>query len=285
MALGLLLSGHLSGLTWMVPYLLFLMLFFTFSSVKPKELSFAPWHIWLIAIQVVGSLLVYMLFRNHNPIVAQGAMICVLAPTATASVVIGQLLGAKIESMITYTLLCNAVVAIAVPLALPLVGAMPEMPFWSSVLLILGKVVPIIVLPIVAAFLIRWVSTRAIKTIARGRSSTLYLWGFMLMLTIGQLTESVKVMPKEQMSSLLYLGIVALVLAPLQFGVGRAIGKRYGEPVAVAQSLGQKNTVLAIWLAQTYLHPVSSFAPATYILWQNIINSLQVWYKKRKEME
>ena len=34
--------------------------------------------------------------------------------------------------------------------------------------------------------------------------------------------------------------------------------------------LGQKNTVLAIWMAYTYLNPLSSVGPGSYVLWQNI---------------
>ena len=46
--------------------------------------------------------------------------------------------------------------------------------------------------------------------------------------------------------------------------------------------MGQKNTILAIWMAQNYLDPLCSIAPAAYVLWQNIINSIQLW-KKGKE--
>ena len=51
--------------------------------------------------------------------------------------------------------------------------------------------------------------------------------------------------------------------------------------ISGGQALGQKNTILAIWMAHTYLNPLSSVAPGSYVLWQNIINSWQLW-KKRK---
>ena len=59
-------------------------------------------------------------------------------------------------------------------------------------------------------------------------------------------------------------------------------------PVMMKQSkdlalwaLGQKNTVLAIWMAYTYLNPASAIAPGSYVVWQNIINSWQLWKKRR----
>ena len=54
------------------------------------------------------------------------------------------------------------------------------------------------------------------------------------------------------------------------------VGGHYGDKVSGGQGLGQKNTVLAVWLALAYMHPIASIAPAAYIAWQNIINSWQL---------
>jgi len=91
--------------------------------------------------------------------------------------------------------------------------------------------------------------------------------------------------------SLLFMiaaGVLALIICILQFALGKHIGKRYGDKVAGGQSLGQKNTVLAIWMAQTYLNPVSSIIPAIYVILQNVYNSYQLWQKdtnRRKQLE
>ena len=75
---------------------------------------------------------------------------------------------------------------------------------------------------------------------------------------------------------------VALIICVLQFWFGRRIGKKYNSIVAGGQGLGQKNTILAIWLTQTYLNPVASIGPGSYVLWQNIVNSYQLWRKERQ---
>ncbi len=75
--------------------------------------------------------------------------------------------------------------------------------------------------------------------------------------------------------------IAALLLCILQFAVGKYIGKRHGDIVAGGQAIGQKNTVLAIWMAQTFLSPMSSLVPAMYIIWQNLYNSYQIWQKNK----
>ena len=68
----------------------------------------------------------------------------------------------------------------------------------------------------------------------------------------------------------------------VQFWFGRRIGRKYDDIVAGGQGLGQKNTILAIWMAQAYLNPISSIAPGAYVLWQNMINSWQVWRSRKK---
>ena len=73
------------------------------------------------------------------------------------------------------------------------------------------------------------------------------------------------------------LGVLAGVACIAQFAIGRRLGRRFGDRVAGAQGLGQKNTVLAVWMATTYLNPITSIAPAAYIAWQNTINSIQIY--------
>ena len=67
-----------------------------------------------------------------------------------------------------------------------------------------------------------------------------------------------------------------------QFIAGRKIGSRYGKTVTGGQGLGQKNTVLTIWMALSYLDPISSVGPGAYVLWQNMVNSYQLWRKQRQ---
>ena len=76
------------------------------------------------------------------------------------------------------------------------------------------------------------------------------------------------------------LAVVAGVICVAQFALGRKIGAKFGDTVAGGQSLGQKNTILAVWMAQSFLNPLSCVAPTAYIVWQNIVNSYQIYKKK-----
>jgi BASS family bile acid:Na+ symporter len=73
---------------------------------------------------------------------------------------------------------------------------------------------------------------------------------------------------------------IALVVCLIQFAIGHWLGRKNGDEAAGGQALGQKNTVLAIWLSQSFLNPLACIAPTAYIVWQNIVNSYQM-YKHR----
>lgn len=76
---------------------------------------------------------------------------------------------------------------------------------------------------------------------------------------------------------------ISLIVCSAQFAIGKIIGQRYNERIAGGQALGQKNTVLAIWMALTYVHPIASIGPASYVVWQNCINSWQLWKKNKQD--
>ena len=71
------------------PTLIFLMLFFTFCRVQPRQMRVKQLNVWLLAFQIVGSIVVYQSFVWIDKLLAQGAMNCVKDPVAMAAVVIG----------------------------------------------------------------------------------------------------------------------------------------------------------------------------------------------------
>ena len=79
------------------------------------------------------------------------------------------------------------------------------------------------------------------------------------------------------------IALAGLITCCLQFFWGKRIGGHYNDRISGGQALGQKNTVLAIWMAYTYLNPLSSVGPGSYVLWQNLINSWQLWKKRKKQ--
>lgn len=284
MVLGALFYKFFDSISYLIPYLIFAMLFVTFCRVSAKEVRFTPLHWMLITIQLVGGVAIYFLLCKISGVVAQGAMICAFAPTAMAATAIGGMLGANVATMASFCLMSNMGVAIAAPLLFSAIGANPEISFIHSFVMVLAKVVPLLILPFILSLVLEKVSKRWHKAISDHQGVSFWLWAVSLTIVVGRTVQFLVIQPSENYTIEFVLAGVALVLCLIQFAVGRRIGRKYGDRVAGGQSLGQKNTVLAIWMAQTWLDPLSSIAPAAYVIWQNIVNSWQLWrYKEETE--
>ncbi|MFI3306644.1 MAG: transporter [Rikenellaceae bacterium] len=261
------------------PLLIFLMLFVTFCRVRIRDLRITWLHVILVLFQVVATPLVYyVLLPVGGEIVAQGGMVCFLAPIAMAAVAIGALLGANVTTMVSYTLICNLVMAFVAPIYLDLFGN-GECTFAQ----ILGRVVPLLLAPLVMAQLLKFVWHNAAEWIGGHSQMSFYMWLVSMALTLARTTRYiVDVSDTITFATALALAAVAFASCVAQYGVGRLLGRRFGDGVAGAQSLGQKNTVLTVWLSQAFLYPVSSIAPTSYIIWQNLVNSYQLYRHDRR---
>ena len=259
------------------PSLIFLMLFFTFCRVNVRNMRLQPLHLWLLTAQILFSMAVYAILLPFSQTVAQGGMICVLTPIAMAAVVIGGMLGADIVSMTTFSLLCNMTIALVAPVILTLTGNGD-----CSLAVILAKVAPLLILPFAAAQACRALTPKISGWVAAHSQISFYLWLVSLTVIIGRTTTFILDHPEADGTVETASAAVALVICLVQFAFGRWLGRRYGDAVAGGQSLGQKNTVLAVWMAQSFLDPISSVAPTAYIVWQNFVNSYQIWRKDRE---
>lgn len=257
------------------PLLIFLMLFCTFCRVSIREMKPTMLHLWLMVAQVVATFVVYFALRPFGDTVAQGGMICALTPVAMGAMVLAGMLGAKVETMATHSLICNLATAFIAP---PILSA------WGngtcSVLIILLRVTPLLILPFVLAQLCRWLTPKVATMIARKSMLPFYMWLISIVIIMGKMTTTILESGVENIRTEIILATVALVICLVQFRVGRWLGVKFGDKVAGAQALGQKNTIFAIWLSNQFLNPLACIAPTAYILWQNIVNSLQI-YRRR----
>lgn len=257
------------------PGFIFAMLFCTFCRVNVRDMKPTWLHFWLMVAQIVATVAVYFVLLPLGDTVAQGGMICALAPMAMGAVVIAGMLGANVATMATHSLICNFVIAFLAP---------PLLSMWGNgtctITEILVRVSPLLIGPFVLAQMCRLLTPKAAKWIGSHTLIPFYIWLLSLVAIMGKTTWFIIQSGTEHIATEVILAVVALVICLLQFGVGHWLGKRYGDRAAGGQALGQKNTVMAIWLAQAFLNPLSCVAPTAYIVWQNIVNSYQM-YKHR----
>ena len=258
----------------LTPLLIASMLFLTFCRIDLRDMRLRWVHLIMLAVQIVGGVVVFVALRPWlGEVVAEGAMMCVLAPIAMAAVVIGGMLGAKVAPMVSYSLVCNIVTAVVVP---PILHAFGNGS--CTFVEIISRVAPTLIAPFVVAQALRYTLPKVAKWFADHSSYSFYLWLFSLVLVMGRTTAFIIDTPAD-ISVEVELALVALVLCLAQFRLGRYIGERSGDRVAGAQSVGQKNTILAIWLTLNFLNPIASIAPTAYIVWQNFVNSYQIYRK------
>lgn len=267
---------------YLTPALIFAQLLLTFCRVNPRQFRIRKWHVWLLIFQVVCASLAYLALAPMSAVLAQGALVCLICPTATAAAVITHKLGGSAETLITFTLMDNVLAAIYVPLVFPLVYAQSGgLDFVDSFLLILGKVFPLLIFPFIMAQVLRLWVPRAHDWLRDHSGLAFYIWALALAMVMGKTAKSI-VDDSDEMLVVLSLALVAVAACAVQFLFGKVTGGRYGDRISGGQALGQKNTVLAIWMAQTYLNPLSCVAPGAYVLWQNVVNSYQLWKKRNK---
>ena len=282
MIVGILFHRQLAVFSLAIPYLLSTMLFITYCRVSWSDIRLTKFHYILLTIQYVGSALVYLLLLPINEILAQAAMICVLTGTATSAPVVAGLLGGSISVTAAYAIISNLSVAFIGPLFLSLIGDSGQsLPFATSFWHIFRSVMPILIIPFVLALLLQKTSPKIHRKVQSAQIISFYIWAIALTLVIGNVTRFVRLQAEGNFMLLALIAFASLVICLLQFYFGRRIGRRFGRTIAGGQGLGQKNTVLAIWLTQTYLNPLASLGPGAYVLWQNLVNSWQIWKSKK----
>ena len=284
MLIGIIFHDSIHYLAFLSPYLIFVMLLVTFCRIKPEEFHIGRFIWILLAIQILGAIVIYLAIAPASQDIAQGAFICVFCPTATAAPVITGMLGGSVTLLATYSLVSNISVALLAPILFTLIGSHTDISFLDSTLLISRRVLPLILAPLALALLFKAWMPRVHASIASRQSLSFYLWACALIIVVGNAVSFVMHEPADRIPEMIIIAMASLAVCCMQFGIGRVIGRRYGDKISGAQGLGQKNTVLAIWMALTYLNPIASVGPAAYVAWQNTINSLQLYYKGRADI-
>lgn len=270
-------------LTFLTPTLIFCMLLLTFCKVRPRDLKPKLLHLWLLLIQLGAAPLIYWLLRGIDEVLAQAVMVCIICPTATSAAVITAKLGGSAASVSTYTFFANIGVAILVPALFPLIEPHPGSEFLSSLLIIFRRVFILLICPLLTAWLLQRCLPKVHHALSGIPDLAFYMWAFALSIVTAQIITSFM----EYSGGWRIAGVIAIstcITCCLQFFLGKTIGSIYNDRISGGQALGQKNTILGIWMAHTYLNPLAAIGPGFYVLWQNIVNSWQLW-KKRKQSD
>lgn len=273
---------------WMSEWLpigLFAILYVTFCKIKLHELRPRTWHfvIQLVRTCISASVVGLILLFGDNPdvkLILEGIFICFICPTASAAAVVTEKLGGSIGSLTVFTMIANVVTMIIIPLFFPMVEREADITFLSTMLMVLRNVTLVLVVPLILALLSRRVIPKVVKKLNTYRDLGFYIWCANLAIVTGVTLQNLH---HSTVSGwvLWTLLISPLAVCLIQFAIGKAVGRHYGDSISAGQALGQKNTVVGIWLTLSFLNPLAAVAPGAYVLWQNLVNGWQIWYKEK----
>lgn len=284
MLTGLVFHDYIHYIAFLSPYLIFIMLLITYCRVKISDFQTGP-HIWgLLAVQILGAIGAYFIISPFSEELAQGIFICIFCPTATAAPVITGMLGGKITRVATYSLFSHTAVAFLAPIFLSFMNPDSGIKFIDSVATISKSVLPLILGPLALALILQRFIPKVHSSIANHQGLSFYIWAIALIIVVGNSVSFIIKQPAEKLPEIILLGASSLIICLSLFYIGRRIGRHYGDTISGAQSIGQKNTVLAIWLTLAYLNPIVSAAPATYVAWHNIVNSYQIYRNEKQKV-
>ncbi|MGI6232415.1 MAG: transporter [Prevotella sp.] len=271
-------------LVQIMPVVIFCILYVTFCKIQLTELRPRRWHFILQLIRTaLSALMVLLVAITPQPelrLLFEGMFVCFICPTAAAAAVITDKLGGSIASMTVYILIANCFTSVIIPLFFPLVEKNSDITFLMAFFMVLRRVFVVLIVPLFLAWFTRHYLPKLAQKIREKRNLGFYLWSFNLSIVMGLAMQSLTHAPVSGYM-LVLMCVVPLLICLFQFSVGKAVGAHYGDSVTAGQALGQKNTVVGIWLTISFLNPYAAIAPCSYVIWQNIVNAIQLYIKEK----
>ncbi len=268
-----------------LPVILFFILFFAFSKITLHQMKPRAWHFILVIYQIILTALLALYLKyfpdTTDVVILEGILICVITPTAASASVITGKLGGNESALTTYIIFSNLAAAVAIPLIFPLFCDMGNNSFFHDCFLILNHISPILVLPMILTVVIRTCSPKLHQFILRNTKDIgFYLWAFIIVVVSAKTFSNIAASDKSGLE-ITIMAAVGFIMTILQFALAKGIGQFGGQRISAGQALGQKNMVFGLWVTLTYLNPTVAIIPGTYILWQNVVNAWQMWYRER----
>ncbi len=266
------------GLTFLVQYLLMVMLFFAFLGLDFKPETFQKSVIWVVLANVGVAFLWYAILIRFNITLALAAFMTAIAPTAIAAPVIIGFIGRRVEYVAASVVLTNIANAMIVPLALPsLLRANIQLSIWE----VLQPVALAMFVPLILSRLVTLLPFGVQDFVRRGKAASFPIWLVNLFIISANASDFLRNGNTEAVPMLMMIAFVSLVICVSNFGLGALLGGRSHWQEA-SQSLGQKNLSFVIWIALTFINPLVAMGPTFYILYHHLYNSWSIYQFERR---
>ena len=290
----------------LLPLTIFLTLFVTFSKVDFHLMRLHRWHFFILLAQLILVALITLLILHLSTstlpgeavhpaptgegpgeglsgvkLLMEAVLVCMIAPCAAASPVVTAKLDGDLAQMTAFVLLSALVGSLLIPAVFPIVEPTHDLAFMTAFLTILKRIAPVLLLPLLLGAIVRHWVRPLYCYFMRTPDIGFYIWSVSLAITSGLTVRNI-IHSHASAVLLTCIAVLTLLTALVQFRIGRFVGNIVGETVCTGQAMFQKNTGLAIWIAYVYLTPEASIGAGCYVLWQNIINSWELWQHRKR---
>jgi BASS family bile acid:Na+ symporter len=277
MLLGALLP-QVHTFSFLIQYLLMVMLFFAFLDIEFRPQTFQKSVLWVLLANIAVAFLSYAMLAAFDRTLALAAFLTAIAPTAIAAPVIISFIKGEIEYVVAAVLITNVSSAVIIPITLPfLLGANVQIPVSE----VLEPVLIVMFVPLILARLVTRFPSKTQAFIRRGKSFSFPIWLANLFIISANASNFLRNENTNSTFTLMIIALISLVICIVNFGVGALLGgqRKWQE---ASQSLGQKNLSFVIWIALTFINPLVAMGPTFYILYHHLYNSWSIYqFEKR----
>ena len=267
--------------SFLIQYLLMVMLFFAFLDIEFKPRAFQRSVLWVLLANIVVAFVAYMVLVRSNLMLALAAFMTAIAPTAIAAPVIINFIEREVEYVVASVILTNISTAFVVPVALPfLIGTQVKISIWE----VLQPVLIVMFVPLLLSKLVKVLPANAQTFIRKGKAFSFPVWLVSLFIISAKASDFLRNDNTNSLYTLAMIAFVSLIICIVNFSVGALLGGREHWKES-SQSLGQKNLSFVIWVALTFINPLVAMGPTFYVLYHHLYNSWLIYQFERKRKE
>jgi BASS family bile acid:Na+ symporter len=148
---------------------------------------------------------------------------------------------------------------------------------------ILLPVITTLLIPFVAAQLIKFISPKFWQRLINWKDSSFYILVLNIYIATSEASYYIRSGLTNSLEIIFLIAVVSISLCILFFSLGWWIGgKEYSSEAS--QSLGQKNNAFTIWISLTFINPIAVLGPVFYVFIQNIYISWELYQHRHSEL-
>ncbi len=257
-----------------IPVLIMLMLLMSFIDVKINRQS-TGWSLirTLIFMPILAAVAYFFVLKvTGNQNYAIMAFLIGMTPTATSAPVVTGLLKKRADYVTISTVTTNLFVAFTLaPLTAFVIGG--DLQIRTSTLA--WKTILLVGSPFLLSVILRNFFPRVAGFVRKYKRFSFYFWMVMLFTVCAQSSAYICKQEDLHFVMLAEIFLLAAIMCVINFGSGFLLGEPNFRREC-SQALGQKNTMLMLWVGLSFFNPLVALGPTFYVICHNLWNSWQL---------